>query len=513
MELIKKPIRTYRTIEVKETEELVENSIIVPDSKPDVKSILMSDAECFVSGIEKSGRMVEVSGETRFRILYISDMPDNRIESITARFPWSVSCQKPKTDTEIGVTARCRCQHNDVNVVNGRKIVTRTVMSLVCTFYEIRSSDLAREIEGNNIFVKNMPVNIVALKDNTGAVQKVSRNLALPHGSPPIKEILFSRVNLGNPEISYKDNESAIESKGTLHLLYRGDLAEDSVESVVLEFPVKVGTGVEAGTDNIVFSSANLKGWDVEAAEDSDGINTQVSVSMDVEVNSQAMKHEEQVIVEDAYSLDTVINLNKAPVDMIVDERELCESHEASSRVRLETAGGGADEVYMVTASNKSASANMGDRAINVQGNVGVDVLYCANKAERDNRCQSLEIPFSKAFLLPDDGMWQIVDSDFFIDDVGFDIIGNDSVDVAVKISIRLRLRKTEQVDVIESMEAVRDEAPARRAPIMLYFTQPGDSLWSIAKRYRIPLSKLAQDNNLDAQARLDAGKKMFIMA
>lgn len=512
MELIKKPIRTYRTVDTRETEEMLENSIIVPDSKPDVKSLLVVDAESFVSSIEKSGRMIEVSGEIKFRILYISDTPENRIESITTRFPWSVSCQKPKVETEIGILARCRCQHNEANAINGRKIVARTVMSLATMFYEIRNNDLGREIAGENIFVKNVPVNVVTLKDNMDSVVKVNQTLALPHGSPAIKEILFSRINLGNPETSYKNNEPVLESKGSLHLLYRGEMVEDSIESVVLEFPVKMNTGVEAGTDNIVFSATSLKNWDVESVEDSDGLYTQVSVSMEIEVNAQAMKHEEQIIVEDAYSLDSMITLNKVPINLTTDERELCENHEASTRIRLDTDAGSPDEVYMVTAVNKSVMSNITDKGINVQGNVGVDIVYCADKKTMDTRSKNVEIPFSRVFQLPDDGLWQVVEPDFFIEDVSFDIIGSDSVDISVKTSIKVRLCKTEEVSCIDSLDISKDDMIPRKAPIMMYFSQPGDSLWSVAKRYRIPLARLAQDNNLELQAKLDVGKKMFIM-
>ena len=103
MELIKKPVRSYRTIETRETEELFENSIIVPDSKPDVKNLLLVNAECFVTKAEKSGRLLEVGGEIKYRILYVADTPDNRLESITTRFPWSVTCQKPTTPTSASV--------------------------------------------------------------------------------------------------------------------------------------------------------------------------------------------------------------------------------------------------------------------------------------------------------------------------------------------------------------------------------------------------------------------------
>ncbi|HOP72155.1 MAG TPA: DUF3794 domain-containing protein [Thermoclostridium caenicola] len=513
MELIKKPVRTYRTVEIRETEELFENSIIVPDSKPDVKTLLLADAECFVGGVEKSGRMLEVSGEIKYRILYVADTPDNRLESIVVKFPWSVSCQKPKTETDIGVVAGCRCQHTEANAVNGRKIIARSVASLVCRFFEIANSELSREVEGENVFVKSMPINVVSLKDNLDTVTRVSQTLALPHGSPAIGEILYAKVNLGNPEINYKDDEACVECKGILNLLYRSDMGDDSVESVVLEFPVKVNTGLDPGDENIVLASTALKNWEVAPEEDSDGIYTQVSVSIEVEVNAQAVRHEEQSVVDDAYCLDAILNLNKVPLDIVTDEREIMDNYDANTHVRLESGTGSLDEIYMVAAGKKSVLANVSDGRINVQGNVGVDVVYLADRKTRDIRSQTMEIPFNRTLPLPDVGNWQVVDSDCYIEDSNFEIIGSDSVDVTVKVLIKLRLCKRDSYECIASIEEVRKEAPARKAPIMLYFAQPGDTLWSIAKRYRIPLDNLARDNNMNPNEAPEVGRKMFIMA
>lgn len=513
MELVKKPVRTYRTIETRETEELFENSIIVPDSKPDVKTLLVTNAECFVGKVEKSGRMLEVSGEIKYRILYAADTPDNRLESITCRFPWSVTCQRPKTDAEVGVVADCRCQHTEANLVNGRKIVARSVASLVCRFFEIASSDISREIEGENVYVRSMPINVVSLKDNLDTVVKVGQNVALPHGSPAIGEILYAKMNLGNPEVRYEEDGACLECKGTLNMLYRGDMSEDSVESVVLEFPVKVNTGIDPGGENIVLASASLRNWEVEPKEDSDGIFTQVSVSMDVEVNAQAVRHEEQQVVEDAYSTNALLNLNRIPLEIVTDERELVENHEISNHVRLETATGSLDEIYMVSVGKKNVLSNISDNMINVHGNIGVDVVYLADRKTRDVRSRTVEIPFNKSLPLPDGDNWQVIESDCFIEDTGFEVISNDSVDINVKISIRLRLCKRARYDCIESIEEVRSEAPARKAPITLYFAQPGDTLWSIAKHYRVPLETLARDNNMDPKDVPEVGRKLFIMA
>ncbi len=509
MELLKKPIRSYRTIDIRENEEMLENSIIVPDSKPDVANILMADAESFVTNVEKSGRMIEVSGEIRYRILYCADTPDHRIECITARYPWSFSHQRPNREGDIGVFPKCRCQHTEANAVNGRKIVARTVTSLICRFYEIKSDEVGREILGENVFLKTSPINVVTLKDNSDINAKVSNTLSLPNGSPAIKEVLFSRVNLSHADVSYKDDEPHMEAKGTLNLLYRSDTMDETIESVVLEFPVKAPIGINAGADNIIFFNNALKAWDIEVLEDNDGLNTQIAVNMEVEIEAQALANEEQTIIEDAYAIDSVMMLNKSNFSLVTDEREFSEPLEINQKLHLDLNEARLDEVLMVCANERNISAKANERNVNAQGTIGVDVVYVDNNKEV--RSQSVELPFTQAFILPDNARWETVNTGFSIEDVNFDIISNEAIEVGIKLRVKLRAAKYEDLECADGLNVSKEEV-SEKAPIILYFTQPNDTLWSIAKQYRIPPSKLAVDNGLEANARPETGKRLFIM-
>lgn len=508
MELVKKPVRTYRTISIVEPEEMFEHSIIVPDVKPDVRSILMADAEGFVVNIEKTGRMVEVSGEIQYKILYISDTPEQRIESITARYPWSISLQKPKNDGEIGIFVRSRCQHSDVNIVNGRKIVCRTVTSLVCRFYEIRSDEIGREILGENVFLKTRPVNIVSLKDLCETSVRVNDVLALPPGRPAIKEILFSRINLGRPQVNYREEETQLECKGTLFLLYRSDTMDESIESVILEFPVKVSTGVQAGENAMVFASGVLKDWEIRLKEDDDGLYTRLSVNLEIEVDTQAMVNEEQMVIEDAYSCECRMELGKLPVKVTSDAREFCEEAVISQRISLDSAVDPLDEVLMVCANERNISSLLGE-SIGVQGTLGLNILFLTRGKEYQGR--TIDLPFNHYFQLPEIGDWRIIQTSFNIEDVRFDIAGTDSIDVSIILKIGVRICKVEEIASTDSINMVKEESQ-KRAPFIIYFTQPNDTLWDVAKHYRIPVSRLCSDNNIESDARLEPGKRLFIM-
>lgn len=512
MELLKKPVRSYRTIDISEPEEMFEHNIIVPDSKPDVKNILLADAEGFVLNVEKTGRMIEVSGEIRYRVLYVADTPEQRIENIVSSYPWSFSVPKPKNEGDVGVFARCRCQHSETGLANSRKIVCRTVTSLVCRFYEIKSDEIGREILGENVYLKTVPVNVITLKDNGDITSRVTDLLSLPQGSPAIKEVLFSHVNLGRGELSWQDEEPCLEAKGTLYLLYRSDNMDESIESVVLEFPVRTQTGVQASADAMMFTTSVLRDWEIKAAEDADGLNTQISISLEVEIDAQAMAQEEQVVIDDAYSVDCQMDLTKAQLGMITDEREICDTHNIDHHVRLEASEAPdvrLDEVLMVCAGERNIASKVSERNVNAQGTISVDILY--RTSNREIRCQSLELPFTKTFALPDDGMWQVVQTCFSIEEVNFDISGSDSLELSISLKIMLRTAKSEEVTCTDALNVVNDDNK-RKAPIILYFAQPEDTMWSIAKKYRIPVSKLAVDNSIDASVKPEAGKRLFIM-
>ncbi|MGI6123594.1 MAG: LysM peptidoglycan-binding domain-containing protein [Acetivibrionales bacterium] len=509
MELLKKPIRSYRTIEIRETEEMLENSIIVPDSKPDIKNIILADAECFVTSVEKSGRMVEVGGEIKYRILYCSDTPDQSTESIVTQFTWSFSVPKPKTDAEIGIFAKSHSQHTEANAINGRKIVARTVCSLISRFYEIRTDEIGREILGENVYLQTTPVNVLSLKDCGDVVAKVSNVLSLPHGSPPMKEILFSRINVGSAELSYSEDDPCLEAKGTAYILYRSDTIDGSIESVVLEFPVKTVTGIQSVPSEIVFATSVLKSWELDALEDADGLLTQVSVNLELQVEAQALVPEEQVIIEDAYSIDYKLELKKTPINIVTDEREICDSLEINQKIKIDDPEDQLAEVLMVCANERNIASKINENSVAAQGTMGVDIVFMTSS--RQVKSYFMEQPFSQMFNLPDEGQWQVVQSCFYIDDVSFDISGNDTIELSIKLNIKLRMSRFEEIVCTEDLTSIKEES-RKKAPIILYFTHPGDTMWSIAKHYRIPLSRLALDNGLDVSENPQVGQKLFIM-
>jgi hypothetical protein len=106
VELIKKPVNVYQTIDEQQKEELIETGIIVPDSKPDVMEVLVVDADVNVKAREKTGKVMEVGGEINYQVIYRADNQNQDLETINVKAPWSVSCNYPVREEDVYTLGR-----------------------------------------------------------------------------------------------------------------------------------------------------------------------------------------------------------------------------------------------------------------------------------------------------------------------------------------------------------------------------------------------------------------------
>ena len=196
-------------------------------------------------------------------------------------------------------------------------------------------------------------------------------------------------------------------------------------------------------------------------------------------------------------------------MNIITDERELRDSIEVRHKIRIDDPDRRLTEVLMVSAREQNIASKLDEKNIMIQGTVGVDVVYSTTMMDINGAF--IELPFTHSFALPSKGNWQIVQNSFNIEDVSFDITGNDTIEICIYMVVRVRIAKIEEIICTESISVSKDESD-KKAPIVLYFAQPEDTLWSIAKEYRVPISRLALDNSIDATSKLDVGKKIFIM-
>ena len=86
-------------------------------------------------------------------------------------------------------------------------------------------------------------------------------------------------------------------------------------------------------------------------------------------------------------------------------------------------------------------------------------------------------------------------------------------IDLRFVLEIGINVIENENIEYITDIENDAESAfePTKSYCIKIYFVKKGDSLWSIAKKYRIKKDALMEINNISADSEMFAGRQIMI--
>lgn len=130
LEIVKEAIKLNQPIGEESTQTVVENDIIVPDVKPDIARILLLDGDAYINNVEAASDRLLVSGTLRYKILYISDDPEQSLKSINTAAGFQYTMEIPDTRQGMECRVKCDIEHLEHEIINSRKVNVKAVLSL-----------------------------------------------------------------------------------------------------------------------------------------------------------------------------------------------------------------------------------------------------------------------------------------------------------------------------------------------------------------------------------------------
>ena len=250
-----------------------------------------------------------------------------------------------------------------------------------------------------------------------------------------------------------------------------------------------------------------------ELEEDADGELRRLKGEIMVNVYSDCFTGKEIELVEDAYSPDARISLEKEQLKMEeiaaenksqVTLRETIESDEEAPDI---------SEVFNVLGKLSLSGSEMEDDRIVVEGIVECDILYLASNEEQPVICTTRELPFKHVVEMKGAKPGMRIELEMSIEHCSYSMLS--AKEVEVRFVIGMLGRVSNQVNLPVIIKAVEqpldDKRQAEQPSFTIYFTQPGDNLWKIAKRYCTTIENIKRDNEIGDQDVLIPGNQILI--
>jgi len=515
LEIIREDIRTGYSAGREQTRTIIEENIIVPDTKPDISKVLLLDGDVFITEAQAQANKVAVEGVIRYKILYIADEEGSSVKGITTDTVFEHEIDIPGVMPGMDCDVRGSIEHIEFDVSNPRKLSLKTILNVNCAVRGERIYSLITDIDGiDDLQFLRSQHKVDAKIDASREVFTMSETLEIPAGKPSLSEILRTDVRLTRKEFNATENKVIVKGEITVNTLYMSSEEDRRIHYVEHELPFTHIIDLSGVSENsILRADCRITGSGFTEEEDMDGEIRLIRAQIDLEVFAEAFEEREIELISDTFSPTRSVELDR---DELVTEEisaDITGQELVKELIEVEAGSPPITEILNVMAVPVLSDYSVTKDRVNIEGVVNVSVLYLSELAEQPVCCSRRDIPFRKSVDVPGVTEGQECDINLDLGYCSFSMESSGKVDVRMTLGIGIITYGTERVSIIAEVED-RGETLTRSEPqpsVLIYFAQQGDSLWSIAKKYRVTVGDLEKANEMDSEAVINAGKQILI--
>ncbi|OPZ94819.1 MAG: LysM domain protein [Firmicutes bacterium ADurb.Bin419] len=514
LELVKESIRINNMIGEETAQTIVEHDIIVPDTNPDAVRILLMDGEVFERSSEVLQDRVAVNGTIRYKILYISDEENNAIRSITANNDFLYNLDVLNAKYGMKANVNCDIEHVDYEILYGRKVKVKAIVKIDAKVTEEVEQDFVNNLEGLEdieILKNNADVNSYMGENNAHC--NINESMEIPAGKPTIKEILRSDVKIVGKDYKLSDNK--VIAKGDLNILtlYIADDEERSIQFMEHEVPFTqfidiqgIDEGCECEVDYRVLN------YTFKPGEDNDGELRVLSGDIELLIKAQAYEKRQVDVIADAYSLSRKLSIEQKSFS---SKRVICrEKNQINLKETVVIDGDNPEiaEVFNVLSKPSMFECNAANGSINIEGAVNNSILYVAKNSEQPVFCYDYEIPFKQNIEVSELDPNMDCEVDLDVEHCNYSMISANDVEIRVIINVYVEVIDNVEIPLVSkvtdnAIEDKKGDCPS----ITIYFSQPDDTMWKIAKKYYTTVEDIKKVNNLSEDDNITPGQQVMI--
>ena len=516
LELIRESIRLSHYAGEGGTEAVVEHDIILPDAKPGAESILFLDGSAAIDNVSVSQGKVSISGNIDYKVLYASDDPKNPLASTNSRTSFVQILEMSGSEAGMRGSSSCDIEHIDYHIVNDRKINIKAILNLQGRVLRERQCNAITDVRGDDT-VQALRGDMVFSNDYIGQkVCSVEESLEMPSDKPSVREVLRSDVKITRKENKVSYDKITVRCDLKISTLYIADDNEQSINCV--EHIVPFSQSVEVpGLDEDARCQVEYAFRDlgVEVKEDSDGEPRILELKCSLVLDAEGKQQGTVSVLEDAYSTAFDLNGQREVFEMSRMEGSFSDRVGLKDEVELED-----DEHEVVRVFNVIPKANLYDYEITedkvrVEGVVENNIIYLTDNPERPICSCSHQIPFKHTIDIK--GLPREVDYDISIDVTKCDFVVASRRTIGLDLSMELdakALTPTQFSALTDISESSSDSVRKKgeKPSMSIYFVQPGDTVWNIAKHYRTTTQKIMGINSLEEDCALQPGTQLMVL-
>lgn len=548
-----------RTVAMKFGRTVVDDTLIVPDIKPDIKKILDVSARSYITDITPGQDKIHIEGTAKATVLYLPDgdvIGNTKALIMSREFSYTIDAKGTTADDQV--TAESEIGSVDSTLINSRKVNIRLGINIgakICRCEPLElptgTDEIVIECEPkppamdlipftprqsdnestptntcSKIELKKVPIRLADKQFISDGSMILREQHEISSKLPQIGEILNATATVEPEEMVTSSGNTRLKGIVKVNVLYEdaADTSSDSNKKSLLrnaEFTIPYNEQFDTPNsmdDMECDAEYTVREIYTEIRDNLDGEPRMIGAEVVVGVSISGYMISEPQAVTDAYSTDgstLTLEFSETAPEQLIDTKTAQISHKFTAKRKAtdaEILG-----VCGVTIEKTSVDdLKIKDNTVYIKGTINAKVLCSSNDENQPLYAIDFKTEFEHSFDCDQElGNKVACDAKIFINHLGYTISGSDSVDLRMIIGISIKLVKNDRIKTVTAIDREESEDTEQRGMqcYIIYFVQSGDTLWNIAKRYHTTVDELVKNNNIADRDKINVGQKIKIMS
>lgn len=515
------PVQVTNITEKPKTTITIEEDILVPDTKPDLKEILMIDGKVHLANreinqISKNEDYINVSGDMDLQTLYIPEKNDvgGPVISVQNRVTF-----KDQWHTELADGATMiiegKIEKIEYMVVNERKYRVKILLSITAREYVDSKIDIFEGLTDEQIQVLKEKVEItnIALRKKDSIAIKEDIEIKDTDALP--EHILKQDICVVENYKQATGEKVVINGFIYVNLLYSVTTQEgreaDNIcqlqERVEFTQFIPVQQGGQWSGSSICFDGSDLK---IKLVQNDEGAEV-FRLEGEIVTYLELYRNVEKEIIVDGYhkEKDFICDFEEASCRTLVGTT----MGETSVREIISVEGplGEVDKIIYATGEILNGESRCEAGKVLTEGALQGKLICRAAGEEGGVFATRQDIPFRCVTSVPQINGEETVSDRIYIKDLWAEKINSKQIELNATILVTSEIMRPMPFKVLKNpaFEEVQDSKMPQ--PMVVYIAKPDDNLWKIAKRFKTTMATISQVNQLE-EDQLQEGQKLLIL-
>lgn len=503
LDFVYNDLKTDRKVFSQMYDFVLNQDIIVPDSKPDILEVLHRSSDICIERSEVLEGKLKINGIVHVDVMYMADNENNDIRGLSTEIELNQAIDIPDEFRQDVISyVDGKVEGIECKITNERKISLIAKVNCDTQLYSNENINYIENIRGDNEDIQVLSRKVQVSKLLGLEMQNISINEEVSINDSEIVEVLESTIKIINEEYKLSYNKVLVKADAVIDIIYVTQNNNISTQQVILPFTGFIDMA-NVNDNNILDVKYNIKNRSVKLNDNKE--DRKIVINMEIGTTIKCFENAEVTMIQDMYSLTRGIGFDTYNIhndvilcldNVIYEIKETLDLEELDCQV-----------IGINSRITRNEIKQVNDK-LHIEGDITLELM-----------CKDANRLFVKTYQVPYTYIYdniKIKNSnlhciDTTIKNITYTVLNN-KVDICVSLKLKIDIKNKMDYNLVTNIK----EQPQREnfpCSITIYYVKPHDSLWLIAKKFGTTIEEIAKYNDIDSPETyvLQIGTQLFI--